>query len=150
MGGRLKMQCRCGFSRIEIITVLAIIATMLIIAVPSSIVGEAPAPTLSGTQRLKMVRTAIDLYRKDHDGEIPGLECDLAKCLKPYFPNNDVYPTKDWVCGGTVEYVRGERSLNRVEHSEHYWRYDLDSGQIELSGPNQDHEADQGWSLWRP
>lgn len=129
------MHARAGYSHVELTTVLAIVATIMVLAVPSTIVGEPDRPKRTTTQNLRLIRTAIELYVTDHGGELPGQNGDLAHSLSGYFDDRDVFPDYDWICGGTVRYVRDGQDMYGRSDKPPCWSYNLETGEIDPFEP---------------
>ena len=70
-------MCRRGFTLIELLVVMAIIATLLSVALPRYFGSVERAKETTLKQSLSVMRDALDKYRADH-GQYPERLEDLA------------------------------------------------------------------------
>lgn len=64
---------RGGFSLIELMIVIAIIATLAAIIIPNTVRSRAQAKLASCKQNLKTIATAVNMYAVDNQGLLPGI-----------------------------------------------------------------------------
>src|SRR5438105_10806146 len=75
-GGELRRRrpgrhCRSAFSLIELVIVVVIVAIIGAIAIPKMSRGAQGAGDSSLTQNLSTLRSALDLYQAEHNGNFP-------------------------------------------------------------------------------
>ena len=70
---------RCGFSLVELVIVVVIIGVIAAIAVTQLTHASESAQIAALKGNLATLRTAIDLYAADHNGNYPGALTALAK-----------------------------------------------------------------------
>ncbi|MGH7178270.1 MAG: type II secretion system protein [Tepidisphaeraceae bacterium] len=66
------MRTRCGFSLIELVIVVVLIAIVGAIAIPRLASGAAGAGNSALVANLRLLRGAIDQYAAEHGGSFPG------------------------------------------------------------------------------
>ena len=84
---RLRMrfpQSRAGFSLIELVIVVAILAIIGAIAIPRMSRGASGAADSSLRQNLVVMRKAIEMYRSEHGGLVPDEDLTFAAQLTMY------------------------------------------------------------------
>ncbi len=81
------MKKRKGFTLIELIVVLAIIAVLIAIAVPKLNSTKKSAEVVAHRANLTMIKNAAALYTIDH----PEANGDITEQVKPYLENEE-YP----------------------------------------------------------
>ena len=96
---------RRGFTLIELMVVIAIIAVLAAILVPNFMHARAQAQTSSCEGNLKMIATALEEYATDHSGQYPAASAPVDVNLfggagNPYVQNVPADPA-----GGTYHYV---------------------------------------------
>jgi prepilin-type N-terminal cleavage/methylation domain-containing protein len=62
-----------GFTLIELLIVVAIIAVLAAIAVPNFLLAQTRAKITAGFAGMRSIATALEAYRVDHNGALPGL-----------------------------------------------------------------------------
>lgn len=89
---------KCGFTLIELLVVLAILATLLTIAVPRYFNSVDKAKEASLKQNLLILRDAIDKYHGDH-GEYPkSLQVLADERYIRFVPEDPMTETKEsWI-----------------------------------------------------
>ena len=99
---------RGGFTLMEVLIVLAILAVIIGLVVPNLMKGKAKADNDAAKVQVKAVEDALDMYSLDHDGEYPAAISGLmtnpggdAKWKGPYFKGNKM-PADAW--GNPIQY----------------------------------------------
>jgi general secretion pathway protein G len=98
---------RGGFTLMEVLIVLAILAVIIGMVVPNLMKGRDKANIDAAKVQVKAVEDALDMYALDHDGEYPAAISGLmqnpgdAKWKGPYFRGNKM-PADPW--GNPIQY----------------------------------------------
>ena len=67
-----------GFTLLELLVVLAILAILIAIAIPVYKNQKEKAAITAHNANVRVLETAVESYRQDHDGELPGDIHELA------------------------------------------------------------------------
>jgi general secretion pathway protein G len=70
--------CNCGFTLIELCIVIAIIATLTAIAVPSYLGYKYKAMVVVAISDIRMIEQQISLYAQENDGQLPNSLSNLT------------------------------------------------------------------------
>jgi general secretion pathway protein G len=101
---------RAGFTLMEILIVLAILAVIMALVLPNFLKAQRDATLKTAKMAVKNVEQAVEMYASHHDGEYPaGGSLDLlmhspgndTKWSGPYIKGNKV-PTDPW--GHAIQY----------------------------------------------
>ena len=68
-----------GFTLLELLVVLAILAILIAIAIPVYKNQKEKAAITAHNANVRVLETAVESYSQDHDGELPGDLQDLVK-----------------------------------------------------------------------
>ncbi len=68
-----------GFTLLELLVVLAILAILIAIAIPVYKGQKEKAAITAHNANVRVLETAVESYSQDHDGELPGDLQDLVK-----------------------------------------------------------------------
>ena len=101
---------RAGFTLMEVLIVLAILAVIIGLVVPNLMKGREKANIDATKVQIKAVEDALDMYALDHDGDYPqgGLNALMTnpggdqKWKGPYLEKGKV-PTDPW--GNPIQYL---------------------------------------------
>jgi len=106
-----RRPARSGFTLMEILIVLAILAVIIGLVLPNLIGSQRQANIKAAKLAVKSVETALETYAVDHDGEFPsgggGLDILLhssgndPKWKGPYLKGNKL-PADPW--GNAIQY----------------------------------------------
>jgi type II secretion system protein G len=96
---------RRGFTLLELLIVIAIIAILAAILVPNMLHARAQAQTASCEGNMKQIATALEMYATDHSGQYPAASGPVDAALfggagNPYMTSTPVDPA-----GGNYFYV---------------------------------------------
>lgn len=90
-GGRARLSCRRAFTLIELIVVIAIIATLAAVVAPALFQNVGDAKTSAAKSQVEMLGLALNAYRLDND-RFPradeGLEALRTMPAGPSVPGN--------------------------------------------------------------
>ena len=93
---------RDGFTLMEVLIVLAILAVIIGLVVPNLMKGKARADNDAAKVQVKAVEDALEMYALDHDGDYPPAISSLMtspggdpKWKGPYFKGNKA-PADPW------------------------------------------------------
>ena len=101
----MKREGERGFTLIEMMIVVAIIAILVAILVPNFMRARAQAQTASCEANLKEIATILELYQTDHQVYPTGNSTPVTTAdpdLAPYLKQNPIDPVNP---GGTYEFT---------------------------------------------
>ena len=101
----MKSEAERGFTLIEMMIVVAIIAILVAILVPNFIRARAQAQTAACEANLKEIATILELYQTDHQQYPSGANTAVTTAdtdLAPYLKQNPVDPVNP---SGTYEFT---------------------------------------------
>jgi general secretion pathway protein G len=104
-----RRRVRGGFTLMEVLIVLAILAVIIGLVVPNLMKGKARADNDAAKVQVKAVEDALEMYALDHDGDYPPTISALmtspgadSKWKGPYFKGNKA-PADPW--GNQIQYT---------------------------------------------
>ncbi|MBN2474683.1 MAG: type II secretion system protein [Pirellulales bacterium] len=75
--------CRCGFTLIEVLIVVVIMAVLAAVVIPQVLAPTKDAKQSTLQHNLHVLRSQIELYRASHQGDYPAIESnDLPQLTK--------------------------------------------------------------------
>jgi len=126
---------RCGFTLVEILIVVIILAILAVMVIPQFSAAADDARRTRLVSDLQTVRYQIELYKAEHRGALPtalggGAACQLcnrtnadgevgqtaAHCYGPYLQD---WPTNEFSDLNTVQMEAGEAGLGDGTHGWH-------------------------------
>jgi prepilin-type N-terminal cleavage/methylation domain-containing protein len=146
--GEFTMKRR-GYSLVEILIVVIILAILAAIVIPKFSDASDEARTASLAKDLQTLRTQIEVFKGHHDGITPGQggldivaqftgktdDSGAVVATGKHGPYMLIFPTNPWTDKATVESGTGAPG-----GGDHGWYYNTDTGRIY---PDDDAHKDQ-------
>lgn len=164
----MKLSSKRGFTLVEILIVVVIMGILAAIVVPQFSQSSDDARYTSTVQNLQSLRGQVDLYRNQHQGQLPGATSDSSDDTT--FSNRMTQPTNEAGTAGAFGDVNfpygpyihnqlpanpfnGSRKVQNVGTfpatapggSDPGWVYERASGRIKI---NKDGKAPDGTVIW--
>ena len=95
-----------GFTLLELLVVLAILAILIAIAIPVYKGQKEKAARTAHNANVRVLETAVESYRQDHDGELPGDLQDLVK--GEYIKSEPKVPASEELKGKSYSITNGK------------------------------------------
>lgn len=140
-----------GFSLIELVIVVVIIAIIGAIAIPRMSRGTAGAADSALQGNLSVLRSAIDLYATEHQGDYPSLanfEDQLTGYTNAQGDTNESRGT-EYIYGPYLRSVpplpvgdnQGSNEVTGTAGGDEGWVYDEDTGEIRANTAEEEVDA---------
>jgi len=92
----MRSQSRAGFTLVELLVVIAVVALLVAIAIPSLAVARRSSKKLETHHDLRQIRTALSVYQLDHAEKIPptraGCSTRISYELPPELAEGGMLP----------------------------------------------------------
>ena len=105
-----NQSCKAGFTLIEILVVIAIIALLAAILFPVFGRARENARRSACQSNLKQIGLALSQYVDDNDGYMPFFNYNTL--IAPYVKNTQIFVCPDDSTGGTLSYADNEIAYN--------------------------------------
>src|SRR5215831_8501381 len=140
---RARTRSRSGFTLVELLVVMAIIAILMALMMPSISRAKAKANAISCLSNMRQLILAATMYANEHDDEFPARRSPTNAWphkLKPYFVNwqviacpsdrfglvgyaaNDLNPNRSYLINGFNDYF--QKTLSPKDYrtfQKHFW-----------------------------
>jgi len=146
------MKAKSGFTLVEILIVVVILGILAAIVIPQFTEASTEAKTSSLCTDLQTMRSQIELYKIQHNDQLPGdagTDADFVSDLTgrtdirgnadpdgPYGPYIQKIPTNQFNDEDSVEVEAGDTGLGDGSHG---WHFDTKTGAFHADDADHDH-----------